>query len=210
MPFPKANPAKATNTAQAPNPAQAPNEHQARLMKQWADLVEKGNSLREDKDGSGEVTKLEGIDSASASTPTTKSANVKKKQVIHEYIPDTLRDGEPEFEEEAPDTIEDVFLPKAPKLPFEFEEMVNKDQRDYERMLRLMEQKENQTEEQEMPTFAPPKNAEEFLAELNSFAGENSLVIAAKIVKYANSIAKSNKETSDKLLLIAKNLLSKI
>jgi hypothetical protein len=211
------------------NPSQAPSDAQAARMKHLADLVEKDTIARKEKEkekptGNGEVTKLEGIDASSASTPTTKSAHEKKKQVIHEYIPDTLRDGDFAFEEEAPDTIEetpdtieetpdtveDVFLPAPPKLPFEFEELVNEDQKNYERKLQLMEQRERQKEEQERPTFAPPKNAEQFLAELNSFAGENSLVVAAKIVKFANSIAKSDKATSDKLLLIAKNLLSKI
>lgn len=54
------------------------------------------------------------------------------------------------------------------------------------------------------------KSAEQFVAELSAIAHESPIVIANKIVKFANSIANSDKATSDKLLSIARTILTRI
>ncbi len=51
---------------------------------------------------------------------------------------------------------------------------------------------------------------EEFIEELSSLSEESPIILANKIIKFANSIAKTDKDSSDKLLLIAKNILVNI
>jgi len=168
-----------------------------------------------------ELTGLNGIDDKIEKSPET----LKSKLANDSYSPDTIREDIEEVTEgdvdESPDTVKDYsldaefepdFIPKPAKLPSEFEEIINEDQKNYDRMMRRQEQMQAETLDQQMKTVAPQKYnqaAKQFLAELTT-SGENSLVIASKIVKFANSIAKSDKATSDKLLSIAKTLLSKI
>ncbi len=179
------------------------------------------------------ISRLNGIDAAEDNTPpkTLKShelappvtlKSVTANSEMDSYVPDTVREEVEELEEEdSPDTVRDDsafepdFIPKPAKLPFEFEEIVNQDQRDYERVMQAIQRKEDESASQQTSTVIPKKHqkhhvaTKQFLEELSA-SGENTLVIASKIVKFANSIAGTDKKNSEKLLSIAKNLLSKI
>ena len=69
---------------------------------------------------------------------------------------------------------------------------------------------ENPHTEKEPSTVRSRTAADKFIEELTASAEESPIVLANKIIKFANSMGNSDKTTSDKLLSIAKNILSNV
>lgn len=53
----------------------------------------------------------------------------------------------------------------------------------------------------------PATTASQFIEKLTKLAGQNPLVLAAEIIKFAKTLESSDKTTSDRLVVVAKNLL---
>ena len=60
------------------------------------------------------------------------------------------------------------------------------------------------------PSTMRSRSSEQFIAELSASTNESPFSLANRIVKFANSISKTDKVASDKLLVIARNILSRI
>lgn len=60
------------------------------------------------------------------------------------------------------------------------------------------------------PSTMRSRSSEQFIAELSTSTNESPFSLANRIVKFANSISKTDKVASDKLLVIARNILSRI
>lgn len=101
--------------------------------------------------------------------------------------------------------LEEPAIPKPPPVPKEFNDLLKQEVHTKLPPARLNKIQENDA----TPSPQTVRSASEnFIAELSASSHESPLVLANKIVKFANSIAESDNATSEKLLSIAKKILS--